>query len=66
HLVPGNPTYFPALLAAIRDLAPPSLPLDAVVFQSILLCLLSGEKHVILRAPEKDVRLVVKLAVLVS
>ncbi|KAJ7747222.1 hypothetical protein B0H16DRAFT_1555129 [Mycena metata] len=66
HMVPGpgNPTYFPALLALVRDLAPPSLPLDAVIFQSILLCLISGEKHLLLRAPEKDVRLVVKLAFL--
>ncbi|KAJ7680617.1 hypothetical protein DFH06DRAFT_1163700 [Mycena polygramma] len=61
---PGTPTFFPALLAHVRDLALPSLPLDAVVFQSILLCLIAGEKHLILRAPANDVRLVVKLAFL--
>ncbi|KAJ6500188.1 hypothetical protein C8R47DRAFT_1110790 [Mycena vitilis] len=60
----GTPTFFPALLAHVRDLALPSLPLDAVVFQSILLCLIAGEKHLILRAPVNDVRLVVKLAFL--
>jgi hypothetical protein len=65
HLVPGTPTFFPALLAHVRDLAPPSLPLDPVVFQSILLCLIAGEKHLLLRAQAKDVRLVVKLAFLV-
>lgn len=66
HLVPGTPPFFPALLAHVRELALPSLPLDAVVFQSILLCLIAGEKHLLLRAPEQDVRLVVKLAFLVS
>ncbi|KAJ6625848.1 hypothetical protein B0H10DRAFT_1757786, partial [Mycena sp. CBHHK59/15] len=66
HLSPGTPTFFPALLAHIRDIAPPSLPVDAVVFQSLLLCLVAGDKHLLLRAPEKDVRLVVKLAFLVS
>ncbi|KAJ7772693.1 hypothetical protein DFH07DRAFT_700500, partial [Mycena maculata] len=65
HLVPGTPTFFPALLAHVRDLAPPSLPVDPVVFQSILRCLIAGEKHLLLRAPEQDVRLVVKLAFLV-
>ncbi|KAJ7077321.1 hypothetical protein B0H15DRAFT_862216 [Mycena belliarum] len=64
HLVPGTPTFFPALLAQVRDVAPPSLPLDPIVFQSILLCLIAGEKHLLLRAPEQDVRLVVKLAYL--
>ncbi|KAF8210666.1 hypothetical protein K438DRAFT_166701 [Mycena galopus ATCC 62051] len=64
HLVPGTPTFFPALLAHVRELAPPSLPLDSVVFQSILLCLVAGEKHLLLRSPPKDVRLVVKLAFL--
>ncbi|KAJ6498982.1 hypothetical protein C8R45DRAFT_980564 [Mycena sanguinolenta] len=64
HLVPGSPTFFPALLAHVRELAPPSLPVDPVVFQSILLCLVSGEKHLLLRSAAKDVRLVVKLAFL--
>ncbi|KAJ7693305.1 hypothetical protein B0H17DRAFT_1059662 [Mycena rosella] len=62
HLVPGTPTFFPALLAHVRDPAQPSLPLDSIVFQSILLCLIAGEKHLLLRASEQDVRLVVKLA----
>jgi hypothetical protein len=66
HLVPGTPTFYPTLLAHVRELALPSMPLDSVVFQSILLCLIAGEKHLLLRAPEQDVRLVVKLAFLVS
>ncbi|KAJ7091116.1 hypothetical protein C8R44DRAFT_817080 [Mycena epipterygia] len=64
NLVPGTPPFFPALLAHVRELALPSLPLDAVVFQSILMCLVAGEKHLLLRAPEQDVRLVIKLAFL--
>ncbi|KAJ7282963.1 hypothetical protein C8J57DRAFT_1297132 [Mycena rebaudengoi] len=64
HLVPGTPTFFPALLGHVRDVALPSMPIDAVVFQSILLCLVSGDKHLLLRAPEQDVRLVGKLAFL--
>ncbi|KAK7005806.1 hypothetical protein R3P38DRAFT_3039713 [Favolaschia claudopus] len=64
---PGTPAFFPDLLAYIRELAPPSLPVDPVVFQSILLCLVAAsekQKHLLLRAPAKDVRLVVKLAFL--
>ncbi|KAJ6594209.1 hypothetical protein B0H19DRAFT_912150, partial [Mycena capillaripes] len=64
--LPGTPPFFPTLLRLVRDLALPSLPIDAVVLQSILLCLVAGEKHLLLRAPAKDVRLVVKLAFLVS
>ncbi|KAJ7134975.1 hypothetical protein C8R43DRAFT_1021706 [Mycena crocata] len=60
----GNPHFFPALVAHIQELAP-SLPLDPVVFQAILLCLISGEKHLLLRAAEQDVRLVSKLAFLI-
>ncbi|KAJ7647010.1 hypothetical protein FB45DRAFT_892081 [Roridomyces roridus] len=63
NLLPG-PTFFPTLLAHVRELAPASLPLDAVVFQSVLRCLIAGEKHLLLRAREEDVRLVVKLAFL--
>jgi hypothetical protein len=62
---PGTPDLFTSLLTYIRN-TPSSLPLDAVVFQSILLCLIAGDKHLILRTPEEDVGLVVKLATFVS
>lgn len=63
HLI-GTQSFLPALLSYIRDLAAPaSLPLDQVIFQSILLCLIAGDNHLILRTPEEDVGLVVRLAV---
>ncbi|KAJ7072041.1 hypothetical protein C8F01DRAFT_1102300 [Mycena amicta] len=60
-LVPGAQTFFPALVAHLQD---SSVAIDPVVFQSILLCLVAGEKNLILRTPEQDVRLVVRLAFL--
>ncbi|KDR67574.1 hypothetical protein GALMADRAFT_258252 [Galerina marginata CBS 339.88] len=63
----GTQAFLPALLSYIRNLASStSLPLDHVIFQSILLCLIAGDKHLILRTPEEDVGLTVKLAVWVS
>jgi hypothetical protein len=66
HLI-GTQAFLPALLSYIRNVAAPvSLPLDHVIFQSILLCLVAGDKHLILRTPEEDVGLVVRLTVWVS
>lgn len=67
HLI-GTPTFFSSLLSYIHNVAsaPVVLPLDPVILQSILLCLVSGDKHLILRTPEEDVGLVLKLAVWVS
>ena len=66
HLI-GTQAFLPALLSHIRNVAAPaSLPLDHVIFQSILLCLIAGDNHLILRTPEEDVGLVVRLAVWVS
>ncbi|TFK44160.1 hypothetical protein BDQ12DRAFT_672494 [Crucibulum laeve] len=62
HLV-GTPTFFPSLLSYIRNASanPASLPLDQVILQSLLLCIIAGEKNLILRTPEEDVGPVVKL-----
>ncbi|KAJ2920017.1 hypothetical protein MD484_g446, partial [Candolleomyces efflorescens] len=61
HLL-GTPAFFPALVAYIRSLSnSPTLPLDQVIVKSILLCLIAGDKHLILRTPEEDIGLVVKL-----
>lgn len=57
----GTPPFFPALLSSIRAAAP-NLPLDPVVLQALLLCLLAGDKNLILRTREEDVRSVTKLA----
>lgn len=74
----GTQAFLPALLAHIRAATvvpgshgsptsnPACLPLDTVIFQSILLCLIAKDKHLILRTPEEDVGLAVKLAVWVS
>lgn len=60
----GTQAFLPALLARIRDeFAPSAVPLDNVIFQSILLCLVAGDKHLILRTPEEDIALAVKLVV---
>ncbi|EGO00505.1 hypothetical protein SERLA73DRAFT_73217 [Serpula lacrymans var. lacrymans S7.3] len=65
HLLPrpASPLFFPTLLAYIHSLAP-SLPLDPVILQSLLLCLIAGHKNLILRTREEDVGLVSKLATL--
>lgn len=63
----GTRGFLPALHVYIRNVAnSPSLPLDHVIFRSFLLCLIAGEKHLILRTPEEDVGLTIKLTVWVS
>ncbi|KAE9408784.1 hypothetical protein BT96DRAFT_781267, partial [Gymnopus androsaceus JB14] len=58
----GTPSFVPLLLTYVRN-ASSGFPIEPVIFQSILLCLISGNKHLILRTAEDDVGLVVKLAV---
>lgn len=62
----GTPSFFPSLLANIRQITSNTFPVDPVILQSILLCLVAGDKHLILRTSDEDVTLVVKLAALVS
>jgi hypothetical protein len=61
----GSLTFFRTLLSNIHA-ASPSLPLDSVVLQTILICMIAGDKHLILRTEEEDVGLVTKLATSVS
>ncbi|KAI0339911.1 hypothetical protein BDW22DRAFT_554900 [Trametopsis cervina] len=73
---PGTSAYFPSLVNRIRD-AHPELPLDPVILQSILLCLVAanadgsgddgsahhrGRKNLVLRTREEDIGLVLNLA----
>ncbi|KAK1230253.1 hypothetical protein PQX77_006682 [Marasmius sp. AFHP31] len=58
----GTPDFLRILVPYIQS-AFPSLPVDPVILQSILLCLLAGGKHLILRTYEDDISLVVKIAV---
>lgn len=64
HQIPlGTPAFFPALLAHLDDVTyGQGLPIDTVVLQSILLCFISGQKHLILRTSEDDIPLVLRIA----
>ena len=74
---PGTAAYFPSILSRIRE-ACPDLPLEPVIVQSILLCLVAGDddatpqiashgsRNLILRTREEDVGLVLALTELVS
>lgn len=50
---PGTPPFFPSLLSSIRTNAP-NVPLDPVALQAVLLCLLAGNKNLILRSTRED------------
>ena len=59
------PDFFASIMRFIRATAP-SVPLDPVIFQSIMLSVMAGNKHVILRAKDEDITIVQNLAALVS
>ncbi len=63
--VPGTPEFFASVLGFIRTTAP-GFPLDPVIFQSIILSVMAGNKHVLLRTREEDIAIVQNLAALVS
>lgn len=62
---PGTPDFFLSLLEYIRTSAS-SFPLDPVIFQSVILCVMVGNKHLLLRTREEDIPIVQNLAALVS
>lgn len=62
---PGTPEFFASVLGFIRATAP-GFPLDPVIFQSIILSVMAGNKHVLLRTREEDIAIVQNLAALVS
>ncbi|TEB37205.1 hypothetical protein FA13DRAFT_890774 [Coprinellus micaceus] len=58
----GSPPFFSELITYVRSISTfPTLPVDQVIIKSVLLCLIAGDKHLILRTPEEDIGLVVKL-----
>ncbi|RDB16845.1 hypothetical protein Hypma_002462 [Hypsizygus marmoreus] len=59
----GSPAFIPAGISYIRNSSPGTLPLEPAIFQAVLLCVIAGDKHLILHTPEEDVGLVVRLAV---
>ncbi|KDQ21715.1 hypothetical protein BOTBODRAFT_50293 [Botryobasidium botryosum FD-172 SS1] len=52
-IVPGTPAYLPALLSHLRSI--PELSFPPPVFTPIFLCLIAGEKNLVLRTKEEDV-----------
>lgn len=62
---PGTNLFLPSLLSHARSAAP-GFPLEPVIVQVLLLCIISGDKNLILRARDEDVTLVSKLTTLVS
>ncbi|KAG5636321.1 hypothetical protein H0H81_008405 [Sphagnurus paluster] len=62
----GSAAFIPTILSYIRNTSSGNLPLDPAIFQAILLCIVAGDKHLILHTPEEDVGLVTKLALWVS
>lgn len=76
NAAPGTAAYFPSCVSRIRE-ANPDFPVEPVILQSILLCLVagdaggngdghSGRKNLILRTRDEDVGMVLNLACLVS
>ncbi|KAG2154363.1 uncharacterized protein EDB93DRAFT_1131783 [Suillus bovinus] len=57
---PGSTLFLPSLLAHIRAAAP-GLPLEPIIIQVLLLCIVSGDRNLILRTREEDVGLVSRL-----
>ncbi|KDQ55819.1 hypothetical protein JAAARDRAFT_37239 [Jaapia argillacea MUCL 33604] len=58
---PGSPDYFAGLVSRVHTAAP-TLVLEPTILQSLLLCLVAGNKHLVLRAKEDDIGAVQKLA----
>jgi hypothetical protein len=63
--IPGTPEFFASVLSFIRTTSP-GVPLDPVIFQSIMLSVMAGSRHVLLRAKDEDITIVQNLAALVS
>lgn len=57
---------FNDILNDLRSTLPPTSPLEPIILQSILACLIARDKHLILHTVSEDVRLVARLAVWVN
>ncbi|KAH7913278.1 hypothetical protein BJ138DRAFT_1081967 [Hygrophoropsis aurantiaca] len=60
---PGTHLFYPALLAQIRTVAP-NFPLDPITLRALLLCIIAGNRNLILRTREEDIGVLSKLATL--
>ena len=61
---PGTPAFLPSIVSHALSRCP-SFPIDTVVLQSILICLVAGKKHLLLRTQDEDIAHVAKLTALV-
>ncbi|KAF9446216.1 hypothetical protein P691DRAFT_784146 [Macrolepiota fuliginosa MF-IS2] len=59
----GSPSFLTTLINNVRQSASASPPLDPVIFQALLTCIIAGESNLIIRTPEEDVSLVSRLVV---
>ncbi|KAF8840700.1 hypothetical protein BDN67DRAFT_607442 [Paxillus ammoniavirescens] len=57
---PGTQFFLASLLGHVRAAAP-GLPMEPVIIQVLLLCIISGDRNLILRTRDEDVGLVTKL-----
>ncbi|KAF8134455.1 hypothetical protein EV363DRAFT_1257588 [Boletus edulis] len=60
---PGTHLFLPSLLTHVRRTAP-GFPLEPVIVQVLLICIISGHKNLILRTRDEDIPLVSKLTTL--
>ncbi|KAG6375539.1 hypothetical protein JVT61DRAFT_3099 [Boletus reticuloceps] len=60
---PGTHLFLPSLLTHVRSAAP-GFPLEPVIVQVLLICIISGNKNLILRTRDEDIPLVSKLTTL--
>lgn len=63
--LPGESDFFASLYAYAQELAP-GLPINRVVFQSVLLCILAGSRSLVLRTRDEDVALLTNTTAFVS
>lgn len=62
---PGTQPFLPSLLSHVRS-AVPGFPLEPVIVQVLLLCIIAGDKNLILRTRDEDITLLSKLVTLVG
>jgi hypothetical protein len=63
-LRPGHPALLHAIHAAVRAAVRPGIsPVDPVVLQALLTCIVAQDTHLIIRTSEDDVSAVVRLVV---
>ena len=65
ELLPGTPDFFGSCYSYAQKLAP-NLPINRVVLQSVLLCILAGNRSLVLCTRDEDVALLANTTAYVS